>query len=134
MSLDQVLNEAMKQVPECVAAGYVDLSTGMLLGVKTVDSHPAEVLEIVAAATSDMFQGSNVTLIENMFKKARGVSDDARHYFQEMIVMSENLLHLFMRCKGNEDHVVVYVCRKSANMGMVLTKAKAALPTLEAAV
>jgi hypothetical protein len=51
-----------------------------------------------------------------------------------MIVMSENLLHLFMRCKGNEDHVVVYVCRKSANMGMVLTKAKAALPTLEAAV
>jgi hypothetical protein len=134
MSLDQVLNEAMNQVPECVAAGYVDLSTGMLLGVKTVDSHPAEVLEIVAAATSDMFQGSNVTLIENMFKKARGVSDDARHYFQEMIVMSENLLHLFMRCKGNEDHVVVYVCRKSANMGMVLTKAKAALPTLEAAV
>ena len=134
MSLDQVLNEAMKQVPECVAAGYVDLSTGMLLGVKTVDSHPAEVLEIVAAATSDMFQGSNVTLIENMFKKARGTSEDARHYFQEMIVMSENLLHLFMRCKGNEDHVVVFVCRKSANMGMVLTKAKSALPSLEAAV
>ncbi|MGD8592411.1 MAG: hypothetical protein PVF82_06230 [Gammaproteobacteria bacterium] len=134
MSLDQVLNEAMKQVPECVAAGYVDLSTGMLLGVKTVDSHPAEVLEIVAAATSDMFQGANVTLIENMFKKARGTSDDARHYFQEMVVMSENLLHLFMRCKGNEDHVVVFVCRKSANMGMVLTKAKTALPSLEAAV
>ena len=134
MSLDQVLNEAMKQVPECVAAGYVDLSTGMLLGVKTVDSHPAEVLEIVAAATSDMFQGANVTLIENMFKKARGTSDDARHYFQEMVVMSENLLHLFMRCKGNEDHVVVFVCRKSANMGMVLTKAKSALPSLEAAV
>ena len=134
MSLDQVLNEAMKQVPECVAAGYVDLSTGMLLGVKTVDSHPAEVFEIVAAATSDMFQGSNVTLIENMFKKARGTSEDARHYFQEMIVMSENLLHLFMRCKGNEDHVVVFVCRKSANMGMVLTKAKSALPSLEAAV
>jgi hypothetical protein len=134
MSLDQALNEAMKQVPECVAAGYVDLSTGMLLGVKTVDSHPAEVLEIVAAATSDMFQGANVTLIENMFKKARGVSDDARHYFQEMVVMSENLLHLFMRCKGNEDHVVVYVCRKSANMGMVLTKAKSVMPSLEAAV
>jgi hypothetical protein len=134
MSLDQVLNEAMKQVPECVAAGYVDLSTGMLLGVKTVDSHPAEVLEIVAAATSDMFQGANVTLIENMFKKARGTSEDARHYFQEMVVMSENLLHLFMRCKGNEDHVVVFVCRKSANMGMVLTKAKTALPSLEAAV
>ena len=134
MSLDQALNEAMKQIPECVAAGYVDLSTGMLLGVKTVDSHPAEVLEIVAAATSDMFQGSNVTLIENMFKKARGASNDARHYFQEMIVLSENLLHLFIRCKNNEDHVVVYVTRKSANMGMVLSKGKTALPSLEASV
>ncbi len=133
MSLDQALNNAMKQVPECVAAGYVDLSTGMLLGVKTVDSHPAEVLEIVAAATSDMFQGANVTLIENMFKKARGVSNDARHYFQEMIVLSENLLHLFLRCKGNEDHVAVFVCRKSANMGMVLSKAKSSLQSLESA-
>lgn len=134
MSLDQVLNDAMKQIPECVAAGYVDLSTGMLLGVKTVDSHPSEVLEIVAAATSDMFQGANVTLIENMFKKARGVADNARHYFQEMIVLSENLLHLFMRCRGNEDHVVVFVSRKSANMGMVLAKAKSVLPSLEASV
>jgi hypothetical protein len=134
MSLDQALNESMKQIPECLAAGYVDLSTGMLLGVKTVDSHPAEVLEIVAAATSDMFQGSNVTLIESMFKKARGVSDDARHYFQEMIVLSENLLHIFMRCKGNEDHVAVFVCRKSTNMGMALTKAKSVLPSLESAV
>lgn len=133
MSLDQALQDTMKQIPECVAAGYVDLSTGMLLGVKTVDSHPSEVLEIVAAATSDMFQGANVVLIENMFKKARGVSNDSRHYFQEMIVLSENLLHLFVRCKGNEDHVVVFVTRKSANMGMVLTKAKAGLPALEAA-
>jgi len=134
MSLDKALNEGMKQIPECVAAGFVDLSTGMLLGVKTLDSHPAEVLEIVAAATSDMFQGANVTLIENMFKKARGTSADARHYFQEMVVNSENLLHLFLRCKGNEDLVAVFVCRKSANMGMVMTKGKAVLPTLEAAV
>ena len=134
MSLDKALNDIMKQVPECVAAGYVDLSTGMLLGVKTVDSHPAEVLEIVAAATSDLFQGANVVLIENMFKKARGVSNDTRHYFQELVVLSENLLHVFMRCKGNEDHVVVFVTRKSANMGMVLSKAKSALPALESAV
>jgi len=134
MSLDKALNDAMKQVPECVAAGFVDLSTGMLLGVKTLDSHPAEVLEIVAAATSDMFQGANVSLIESMFKKARGTTSDTRHYFQEMIVNSENLLHLFMRCKGNEDLVAVFVCRKSANMGMVLTKGKAVLPVLEASV
>ncbi|MGD8999786.1 MAG: hypothetical protein PVF75_05190, partial [Granulosicoccaceae bacterium] len=73
MSLDSTLQEAVASIPECVAAGYVDLSTGMLLGVKTVESHPAEVLEVVAAATADLFQGTNVMLIESMFKKSRGV-------------------------------------------------------------
>lgn len=134
MSLDKALQDSVASVPECVAAGYVDLSTGMLLGVKTVDSHPAEVLEVVAAATADIFQGSNVTLIESMFKKARGVENDGHHYFQEIIVNSDNLIHVFMRSKANEEQVVVYVCRKSANLGMVLTKARSSMPALEAAV
>lgn len=133
MSLDNAIKDAISAIPECVAAGYVDLSTGMLLSAKTVDSHPAEVLEVVAAATADLFQGSNVSLIESMFKKARGVADDGHHYFQEIIINSDNLLHVFMRTKGNEEHVVTFVCRKSANLGMVLTKARASIPSLEAA-
>lgn len=133
MSLDQALATAVSQVPECVAGGYVDLASGMLLGLKTVDSHPQEVMDILAAATSDLFQGHNVTLIENLFKKARGHAVDAHHYFQEIIVNSDNLIHVFMRGKKTEDQVACFVCRKSANLGMVLTKARQAMPTLEAA-
>ena len=134
MSLDKALQSSIAAIPECVAAGYVDLSTGMLLSIKTVDSHPTEVLEILAAATADLFQGANVTLIEGLFKKSRGVDNDDRHYFQEIIINSDNLIHVFMRAKSNEEHVVCYVCRKSANLGMVLTKARSSLPTLEAAI
>ena len=133
MSLDQALATAVSQVPECVAGGYVDLASGMLLGLKTVDSHPQEVMDILAAATSDLFQGHNVTVIENLFKKARGHAADAHHYFQEIIVNSDNLIHVFMRGKKTEDQVACFVCRKSANLGMVLTKARQAMPTLEAA-
>ena len=134
MSLDTTLQDAIKSIPECVSAGYVDLASGMLLGVKTVDSHPAEVMEILAAATSDLFQGSNVELIENLFKKARGVEDDNMHYFNEMIINSENLIHILIRSKTYTDHVMVFVCRKSANLGMVLTKSRMAVPKLEASV
>jgi len=130
--LEQELQGAISSIPECVAAGYVDLSTGMLLGIKTVDSHPAEVLELLAAATADMFQGANVVTIENMFKKARGV-EDGKHYFNEMIVNSDNLIHVFVRGKVNSEHVIAFVCRKSANLGMVLTKSRAAIPALESA-
>lgn len=131
MPLEKSMQEVQSAVPECVAVGYVDMSTGMLLGVKTVDSHPQEVLDLVAAATADLFQGPNVSTIEKMFKKSRGVPDDGAHYFQEIIVLSDNLVHVFLRCKKNADQAAVIVCRKSVNIGMALTKARAGLEALE---
>jgi len=134
MSLDAVLQKSVSEIPDCVAGGVVDLSTGMLLAIKTVDSHPSEVMDVLAAATADMFQGSNVQMIENIFKKARGVENDNHHYFQEMIVNSDNLVHIFTRCKANEEIVAAFVCRKSVNLGMALTKVRAAIPTVESAI
>lgn len=134
MSLDRAVIAAQSQVPECVAVGYVDMQTGMLLSVKTVDSHPAEVLDLVSAATADLFQGPNITAIEKMFKKARGVPQDDHHYFKELVVFSDNLLHVFMRGKKHPSHAIVFVCRASANVGMVLSKSRLAQPGIEAAV
>lgn len=132
--LNGALQKAVSSVPECVAAGYIDMSSGMLLGVKTVDSHPGEVMDLLAAATADLFQGTNVTTIESIFKKARGLAADSHHYFQEIIVNSDNLLHVFLRGKSTQEQVACFVCRKSANLGMVLTKARMAMPELESAV
>jgi len=134
MALDTTLAKAQQAVPECVAAGYVDMSTGMLLGVKTVDSHPQEVLDLVAAATADLFQGQSVTSIEKLFRKARGQGENGMHYFREIIVFSENLLHVFLRSKKKSDQAVVFVCRATANIGMALTKARQSLAEIEASV
>lgn len=134
MSLDTVLTQAVASVPECLAAGYVDAASGMLLSIRTVDSHPREVIDLVAAATADLFNGPNVSMIETMFKHSRGLSDDGHHYFQEIIVNSDNLIHVFLRSKAVPDYVAVFVCRRTANLGMALTKARMAMPGIEAAV
>lgn len=133
MSLDTALAKAQQAIPECVAAGYVDMSTGMLLGVKTVDSHPQQVLDLVAAATADLFQGQSVTAIEKMFRRSRGQSEDGTHYFREIIVFSENLIHVFLRTKKRQEQAVVFVTRASANIGMVIAKSRMALGDVEAA-
>lgn len=133
MSLDTVLSKVQQDVPECVAVGYVDMTTGMLLGVRTLDSHPQEVLDLVAAATADLFQGKSVAAIEKLFRKSRGQPEDARHYFNEILVFSENLLHVFMRAKKAQNNAVVFVCRGSANVGMVLSKSRIALGEVEKA-
>ncbi|MEL6206339.1 MAG: hypothetical protein AAFR47_13655 [Pseudomonadota bacterium] len=126
MSLDKALQKAMTSIPECLASGYVDMESGMLLGIQTIDSHPQEVLDMLAAATADLFQGSSVVGIEDIFKSARGTKSDA-HYFNEILIFSENLIHIFMRTKMYDNHVCTFVCRKSANPGMVLTKARMSL-------
>jgi hypothetical protein len=133
MSLDTALSKAQQIVPECVAAGYVDMSTGMLLGVKTVDSHPQEVLDLVAAATADLFQGQSVTAIEKLFRRSRGQAEDGHHYFKEIIVFSDNLLHVFLRSKKRRDQAAVFVCRASANIGMVISKTRSVLADVEGA-
>jgi hypothetical protein len=131
--LNSALQAASASIPECLAAGYIDLSSGMLLGIKSVDSQPTEVVELLAAATADLFQGTNVKMIESIFKKARGLQEDGHHYFQEIIINSDNLIHVFIRGK-NEEQVACFVCRKTANLGMALTKARSSMPALEAAI
>ena len=133
MSLDKSLAKVRGEVPECVAVGYVDMSTGMLLSVATVDSHPQEVLDLVAAATADLFQGQSVSTIEKMFRRSRGQAEDGSHYFREILVFSDNLLHVFLRSKKYPDHAVVYVCRAKVNIGMALTKSRASLSDIESA-
>ena len=123
MSAETMMKRAMKEIPKCVAAGIVDLDSGMLLNVKTVDSHPQEVLDLVAAATKDLYEGDNVTAIEDAFKRTRGVRSD-EHYFQQIMVLSTNLIHFFARLQSDQGIVLVAVCRKDANLGLVLAKAK----------
>jgi len=124
MSVETILERIMTDVPKAVAAGVVDVGSGMLLGAKTVDSHPQAVLDLVAAATRDLFEGDSVVEIENLFKKTRGdVSDE--HYFNEFVVNSKNLVHFFSRLGGEQTTIIVAICRADVNLGLMVTKARA---------
>ncbi len=90
-------------------------------------------LDLVAAATADLFQGSSVVAIETLFKKSRGQAQDGNHYFKEIIIFSDNLLHVFLRGKKHTNQCTVFVCRASANIGMVITKARMSQAAVEAA-
>jgi hypothetical protein len=123
---DQVMGlvKALRtDAPECVASGVVDMSTGMLLSYETIDNHPPEVLDLLAGATLDLFQGRTVVMIEDVFKERRGIQSD-NHFFQEILVNSENLTHLFVRMNDQQDVVAVVVCRKSVNAGMLFAQVR----------
>jgi hypothetical protein len=133
-SMSEVVTAAVADfralVPDCLASALVDMSTGMLLAVDTLDDYPSELLDLLAAATFDLFQGRNVTMIEETFKARRGVTTD-RHYFQEIVVNSDNLFHLFLRSQTNQDIVAVVVCRRETKVGMVFAQARIVMKQLE---
>jgi hypothetical protein len=132
--LDQALETALRSVPDCVVAGYVDLRTGVLLGVKTAESHPQEALDLVSATAAGLFQDPNLSAVESWVLNSDGGDSADSTSIQEFVVMSDQLLHMFTRCKSNHDHVAVFVMRKSANIGMALTRSRKAATALDDAV
>ena len=136
MNRTQVINNTLKEfrqnVPDYVASGFVDMSTGMLLAVDTVDNHPREILDVLAAAAADLFQGKNVTQIEVLWNQYRGVSEGG-NYFKEILINSDNLVHLFLRSTSNPEVTAVIVCTRQVSIGMLFAQARAVLKEYDAA-
>jgi hypothetical protein len=130
VSLDHSLADILKELPDCIATGWVDVRSGHLLEVETAGP-PEDARDLVATATSDVFQGGSVAEIEQMFQRARGDAT-AGYDFREIIVMSQNLIHMFARCRTNEGQVLVVVTRISTNLGALITRTRAVLSALEA--
>ncbi len=131
MLLDKNLARAQEVIPGCLAAAYVDIGTGMLLAIKTVDPHPEELLDTVAAAAAEFFQGSSVRAIDRAFRHSGGAGDEGSHSVKEIVVLSDNLIHVFLRARGNAEQVAVFVTRVTANLGLVLVRARQALAEIE---
>lgn len=126
----KALEQVASAVPECVAAGFIDLRTGITLGMKTVETHPLPLLDWVGAP----LRHSPTARLETMFLKPQTGADFDARYFQEVLVLSGDLIHLFQRCQGRHDVVLMTVCLGSANIGMVLTRSRLQLPAIERAV
>lgn len=47
------------------------MSVGILLGVSATEPHSQEIFDMIAAATTELFQGKSVVAIEGSLKKTR---------------------------------------------------------------
>ncbi len=66
MSIEKVLAAAIEAVPGCLAAGYIDMETGMLLGTSAIDQDNASSLKSSALAATNLFQGSGIAAFEKL--------------------------------------------------------------------
>jgi len=133
MNSDDTLARLHEKVPHCLAVGLVHMTTGMLLGVKSADSQSNPILDLVAAATGELYRGSQVSAIESLFKTVRGAETGKNGHFQEIVILSKDLVHVLQRCKKSEHLVLVVVCRRSGSLGNLLSRARSELEAVEGA-
>ncbi|WP_170384541.1 hypothetical protein [Ruegeria atlantica] len=133
MTIETAMATAMTTIPDCIAAGYVDMETGMLLGANTSDPDSAAVLDSVAIAVANLFQGRGIKAFEELLRNA-GSEESDDPGFGEIAVFSNDRLNIFLRTREYPDHVVCYICRSSANVGLALTKSHLSLGPVAAAV
>lgn len=131
MSLNAQLYKSIRLIPHCLAGGFADIGSGQMLSMLTTGTEPKAVLNLLVGVTKDLFQGENVQLIESLFKDARGVTHD-NHYFQEVVVMNDELTHVFIRSQINKNHFIIFICKNKSNVGLLLTKIYGEIAKLEA--
>jgi hypothetical protein len=87
---------------------------------------------VVAAATAHLFEGRNVVQIEGLWKQYRGHTEGG-HYFKEILVNSDHLVHLFMRSTSDPDIAAVVICTREVSVGMLFAQARQVMREYEAA-
>ena len=125
MSLDTVLENFQRNVPGCIAAGVVDLDAP--------GRDPRAYSDLSAATAGALFRGEDVVVIEQMFGRMRGLQSDGRRPIQEIVIFSENLLHLFQRCRRNPNMILTTTCFKEASLGVVMVKSRDMLDVVDLA-
>ena len=124
--LDRALDEALQSVPDCLLAGYIDVATGVLLAAKTACPVPREALDLLSSTAADFFEHADLGAVENWLIKSQEVQGMATTTCQEFMVMSDQLLHMYTRCKDNSDHIVALIAKRSANVGLMIAKSRKA--------
>jgi predicted regulator of Ras-like GTPase activity (Roadblock/LC7/MglB family) len=128
--IDDACKEVVDKVDGALAAGVVDLDTGMLLGIYNGAQYTQTLNEVVAAAAMDLFRGPNVGRIEQMVRAHRGLPENGDRYFEEIHVSSKNNYHFMKTVKGGKA-VIVLVTKKTTNIGMGWAMLKSVIPSVE---
>lgn len=131
LSLDDALSAGMQTVPNCVAAGYVDMQTGFLLGIQGRDHASIAALEAMSTSIANLILGRGVHAFEQLLS---GDSTAQGSGFGEIAICAGKRLYLLLRRPDQPDHVICYVSDDLANVGLALAKSAANMKLISAAV
>jgi len=116
-NMTDVCQQIVNNVDDAFAAGVVDLSTGLLLGVHhNVPYFTQSYLDAVAAAAVEMFRGRGISGVEKRLTESRG--EEVKNTMQEIQMTTPKTYHFMQVIPGKPNALAVLITGKNANLGM----------------
>jgi hypothetical protein len=115
-NLNDVCKEIVENTEHALAAGVIDLESGLLLGVAHgVNYFNQEVLDTVAAASVEMFRGRSTQTVESMLADLRG--QEPGHSIVDLHFSTAGTHHFMTVVPGKPDALAILVTRDKVRLG-----------------
>lgn len=129
VTINDVLNEVMRNVDGSLGVAVVDIQSGLLLSVShNVPYFTQSYLEAVAAAAVDMIRGKNILMVESLFSHMRGVK--VENTIKEVQMATDNTLHFMAIVPEKPNNLLVLITNRKTNLGMGWVAVRQALPQI----
>jgi hypothetical protein len=115
-TVTDVCRNIVENTQEALACGVVDVNTGMFMGVHHIVPYfTQDYLDVLAAATVEIFRGRTFKRVEELMSSLRGTP--VQDSFEEIFISSSRVFH-FMKLISEKQVITVLVTRKSVSQGM----------------
>lgn len=133
MSLQTICESIYSDVNGAIAVAVVDLSSGMPLQVyHRVSYFTQDYVDLVSAASVDMFRGRNVAKVEEKLADQR--NRPLSHSIQEVLMTTEGTIHFMAVLPEKKDILALLVTNKKVSIGMGWAVLRNALPEISSLV
>lgn len=132
--LDQMLQKAMSEIPNCVAVGAVDLNAGTLLAMVSREDRSQEMLNIVTSTVAELFEAPLLQAFSEVYGGEAEGAQAAGRPFSELLLMNNQHNYLLLRGRSRARLAVIVVTTKETPVGLLMMRSIAIMPEIENAV
>jgi hypothetical protein len=129
--LDEALQNAVLDIPSCIAIGAVDLTSGTLLALQSEQERPQEMLNILTATITEMFEAPLLQAFAEIYAPSTDESAARANQFTELLLLNNHHNYLLLRGRKRPELAIIVITKKDTPAGLLMMKALAAMPDIE---
>ncbi len=132
--LDEILRNAMSDIPNCVAMGVIDLNSGTLLAIEAEEERSQEMLNVMTSTVTELFEAPLLQAFSEIYAADAKGNPDAGRDFTELVLLNSFHNYLLLRGRNHPQIAVIVITKKDTPVGLLRMKALSAMPDIENAV